>query len=161
MKKQYFQPISLVRVGATEGTENYQTAKKVFSVWLDPDFQNWGIVFSGLSEPADIIISNIVETGRFQDFFGKKSEQLELYRIHGSKFLKLCRDYPHKLYNEGMGASFAVLTANNASVTKDLSNVFIGCITFKDINLIHACIHKVTRDHLWEKGKGYQAFYPI
>ena len=157
----YLQPMVSLEIGATKGTYNYQTAKKVFNGGLDQDFEKWGIIFSAVTPRALLAIDKIAITGKFNHFFGETAEELERRRITGSpQFLKFFQDHPAILFNkEEVLASFTILTAKDQEVAKDLSNTYVGCVSIHDATKMYACIHPFECDRDW-RANSYRALRP-
>ena len=78
-----------------------------------------------MAPETDIAVDELIEDGKFPDFFGDTAEKLEWRRILGAQFMKFCQDRPDKLRQNDY-ATFAVLTKKDEPVAEDLSNVFVA-----------------------------------
>jgi urease gamma subunit len=161
--KNYLNRLFTVKLGATDGTGNYEKAAEVFKAGLDPDFKNWGIIFSGVAPEMDIAIDELTENGEFSEFLGDTAEELEKRHILGAQLVKFCQDHPDWLCKNGC-ATFFILTKDDEPVKEDLSNVFIGCIKLDTHGWLHGCVYLFSYDDKWRTGRDHwhhQVIYPI
>lgn len=154
----YFQLLNVEKLGATDGTETYDTAKEVFKAGFDADFKNWGIVFSGVALEMDIAVDELIKDGKFKDFLGNTQDELERRRMLGSQFAKFCREHPGKLSKKG--ATFAVLTENDEPVVTDLSNVFVAYASVGGGGRLGAFVRRFDFDYAWDAEYRPRVLYP-
>ena len=155
----YLRRLFTFTLGATDGKDNYETAREVFKAGFDPDFENWGIVFSGIAPETEIAGDELISNGKFSDFLENTAAELEKRRILGSQFLKICRDTPDKLQRNGC-ANFSVLTKGDKPVAKDLSNVFGADVRVRDGGGLSSGLRRFQNDYVWFGGGGLRIFSP-
>jgi hypothetical protein len=158
--KVYLRRLFEFTLGFTNGSgTTYATAGKVFQGYFSPDFEKWGIVFSGATRETKVTVDELVRDGKFSDFLGVTATELEKCRMLGSQFLAICRDYPNKLRGEGY-ANFFVLTKGDRTVAEDLSNVFVADVyVFGRGNLV-AYLRGFRNDDVWLGGSRRRVFSP-
>ncbi len=154
----YLRLLSKLRIGVTDGKDTCATARKVFRAYFSPDFENRGIVFSGVAPEIEIVSNEIVQNGKFSDFFGNTATELEKRRLLGSQFLKICRT-PDKL-RDGNRANFFVLTRGDEKVAEDLSNVFVARVCVYGNGELDAVLSMFRHDSVWRGDDGRRVFYP-
>ncbi|MFA5932325.1 MAG: hypothetical protein WC793_03035 [Candidatus Paceibacterota bacterium] len=157
--KVYLRRLFTATIGATDGTDTYETATKVFDGWLDSDFKNWGIIFSGVASEIDIDVNELIEDGKFPDFFGNSVSHLKKRHLLGSQFLKFCREHPDKLRKDGYG-TFFLLTRGDEPINDDFSNVFVASAGFGGIGRLEAYVFEFSRDRVWNAGLGRHLVAP-
>ncbi|OGI86138.1 hypothetical protein A3A01_02410 [Candidatus Nomurabacteria bacterium RIFCSPLOWO2_01_FULL_39_17] len=157
--KVYLRRLFTFKLGATDGKDTYATARKAFRAYFDPDFENWGIMFSGVAPEAEIASDELTQSGKFSDFLGNIATDLEKRRVLGSQFLKLCRDNSDKLRGDGR-ANFFVLTKGDEAVMEDLSNVFVADVCVHDRGELDACLDEFRHDDVWRGVRGHRVFSP-
>ena len=157
--KNYLRRLEVVRLGATDSTETYETAKKVFEAGFDSDFENFGIIFSGIAPEMDVAVDELVKNGKFREFLGETLEELERRRMLGSQFVKFCRDIPGKL-KQGGNASFFVLTKNDEPVAVDLSNVFVASVLVNGGGQLDSYVNPFDRGNTWYAECRHRILYP-
>ncbi len=157
--KTYLGKIHWFVVGAVKGKDTHATASKVFRAYFDPDFENWGVVFSGVAPAADFWVKKLILGGKFTDFLGNTAEVLEKRRMLGSQFLAICRDNKHQLRGEAC-ANFFVLTKNDEPVAEDLHNVFVAFVLVLDEGSLHAGLDELSNEFAWDGRHGLRVFSP-
>ena len=148
-----------ITLPATTGKDTNATAKKVFPAGFDADFENWGIVFSGVAPTTDIVFDELVADGQFSDFFGNTAVEIEKRRFLGAQFLEICRVHSDKFRKEGY-ANFVVLTKGDEPVAEDLSNVFVARVDVDDQGELGAYVFKFGNDVVWSGGLGRRIVSP-
>jgi len=157
--KTYFRLLFTFTLGATNGTDTLETARKVFKACLYPDFERCGIVFSSIAPETELFADELVENGKFSDFLGNTAEELEKRRLFGSQFLKLCRDHPDKIRGR-VYANFFVFTKGDEVVAEDLSNVFVAQVFVNEGGKPRVGLRHISCDHVWDGDLGIRAFSP-
>ena len=155
----YLRRLGVVSLGPTFGNDNYISAKKVFKAGFDPDFKNWGIVFSGIAPKTNIDVDKLVEDGKYWDFLGNTPEELEHRRMLGSQWLKFCQDHPDKLCKGGK-ATFTVLTKQDEKVAADLGNVFVALVFVVDGAQLGAAVHHIDFNFTLHAQNRHRILYP-
>ncbi len=61
----YLRHLFTFSFGASYGKDTHATAKKVFKAGFDADFQNWGVIFSGIVPQTGIVVEELVHDGKF------------------------------------------------------------------------------------------------
>ena len=143
----YLRRLFTFPLAATAGTD-LKSAKKEFRAYFDPDFENRGIIFSGVAPEVEIAGDELIQNGKFSDFLGKTATELEQIRLLGSQFLALCRDNPERLRGEGY-ANFFVLTRGDEKVAEDLSNVFVAGVRVRGRDELDAYLHEGRGGGVW------------
>ena len=155
----YRHPLFKFNIGATDGKDTHATARKVFPAGFDSDFENWGIVFSGVAPEMEVASYELIRNGKFSDFLGNTVAELEKCRMLGSQFLKICRDTPDKFKNSNR-ANFFVLTKGDESVAKNLSNVFVPRVHVFDDSKLSAYLFRFQDSHGWNGDFEHRVFSP-
>ena len=154
----YLQKLFEMEIGVVNGKDTYETTRKVFPAGFDSDFENWGVVFSGVASKTRIEASKLVQNGKFSDFLGNTVAELEKRRMLGSQFLAICRD-PNKLQDGGY-ANFFVLTKGDEKVAEDLSNVFVARVLVSDDGRLGADLDEFRYDYVCLGDHEHRVFYP-
>lgn len=146
--KTYLRRLCVAKLGAIDDIGTYTKAKKVFKAGFDADFENWGIVFSGIAPETDIAVDELVKDGKFPEFLGNTAEKLEKRRLLGAQWLKFCKDHSNKLRQDGY-ATFAVLTKNDEPIAVDLSNVFVARVGVYERGQLFADVNHFDIGYVW------------
>lgn len=154
----YLRRLFTFMLGGTNGKDTYAMARKVFRTYFSPDFESQGIVFSGIASETEITVNELVHNGKFTEFLGNTAVELEKRRLLGSQFLKICRDNPDKLCDEGY-SNFFVLTKGDEVVAEDLSNVFVANVSEYGSGKLETCLYHVSFDYFWDGFSGRRIFY--
>lgn len=157
--KTYLRHLFTLKLGATSGKDTYSTARKVFRGYFAPEFESFGIVFSGVAPETEVAADELVRNGQFTEFLGNTAEELEKFRLLGSQFLSLCLDDSDKLQRNGY-ANFFVLTRGDEVVTEDLSNVFVARVGVDDDGGLRAGLCHVSGGYIWSSGLRHRIFSP-
>jgi len=108
---------------------------------------------------TDIAVDELIEDGKFPDFFGDTAEKLEWRRILGAQFMKFCQDRPDKLRQNDY-ATFAVLTKKDEPVAEDLSNVFVAHVHVLERGRLFADVVRFAFGYAWDAGYGHRILSP-
>ncbi len=155
--KVYLRHLFIFTLSSTEGGD-LKVAEKVFRAYIDPDFERWGILFSGPTPGTRISAEEIILDGKFSDFLGNTAEELERKRITGSQLLAICEKHADRLCGNGR-ANFFVLTRTDEPVAPDLGNVFVASVRVFDGGL-YAYLDEFSYDRVWFSDYVHRVFFP-
>jgi hypothetical protein len=159
IKEVYLKRLFTFTLTATNGRDTCETASQVFKAGFDPDFKNWGIVFSGVAPETKVGAEELVLDGKFFDFLGSTAIELEKRRLLGSRFLAICRDTPDKL-RDGCYVNFFIITKGDEVVAEDLSNVFVAYVHVHDDGKLYAYVNHVSYVNVWLGDYRLRVFTP-
>ena len=159
LTKTYLHHLEVVKLGYTYGDDTLETAEKAFKAGFASNFEKYGIVFSGCAPETSISVDELIEDGKFPDFLGNTSEELESRRMLGSQWLKLCREHSFRLFKRG-NSSFFVLTKNDEKVVIDTSNVLVACVYVLEDRELSSCLFKFNNNMNWNSEYRHRIFYP-
>lgn len=157
--KVYLRRLFTFKLGAVVGKDTYATALQAFRARFDLDFENRGIVFSGVASEIEVATDELAGNGKFSEFLGNTAVELEKRRMLGSQFLAICRDNPGKLLRYGY-ANFFVLTKGDEAVMKDLSNVFVARVYLLRRGWLDARLDGFRFGRVWFGVNRYRVFSP-
>jgi len=162
-----FKRLFTFKLGAVNGKDTLATASEVFQAGIDPNFENWGIVFSGVAPETEMAADELTPHDNFSNYFGSTAAELEKRRLLGSQFLSLCRDdlssnSDNKLRRKSF-ANFVLLSAGDRPVAEDLSNVFLAGISVSGNGKLHAYLTEshAHHDDVCDGDNGRRVFSPL
>ncbi len=94
-------------IAATSGNATIANASKVFTGFLDSDFQIWGTNKSGEdTEPTETHIYEMLKDGTFADLFGSVCSDLDLLCLTQGQIIEFARNNRDLLRQDGYGTFF-------------------------------------------------------
>jgi hypothetical protein len=160
-KKIFFRRVCVVKLGSTDSAGTYYKVRRAFNVALRAILERFGIVLYGIAPEMKIAVDELILDGKFSDFIGNTTEELEKRRLLGAQLVKFFEDYPDKLHKK-CHAMLSVLTENDKPVVPDLANVFVAEVYMLEDNKLSVNMYRFNDDRIFYYAEDkYRFLYPI
>ena len=143
--KIYFRELEVVPLGATPTAPTEEEVRQVFAGYVDPRLLAWK---SKSAAKTKVAVHQLVENGKFPDFFGKTADILERRRWQWAQVVRFCDDHPKHLRQSGY-ATFFLITVDGEPVLEDTSNVFVVDVRVDDNGRLDAFLDSFSDDYVW------------
>jgi len=136
---------------ALDGKAYISDAKKIFKLYIDSDFKNWGLNQSGPATAETLLnVSEIVADATFVQIFTGITPDLDKIVMTQAQIIRFCEKHPAWLRQEGYATFF---------LTKISGEYFVVSVHVYDDGL-DVYVDRLEDDNVWHGEARHRVVYP-
>ncbi len=133
----------ILSLDPSDGTETLANASDVFTIWLDPNFKNYGTnVPSPATEQIEVAVYEIVKNGNLETIFGSFGDDLARLCLPQDKIIQFVKKYREWLQKDGSATLFLFQVGHN--------KFFVASIGMNTKTALGASVAHFSYDNVWD-----------